>query len=321
MSPAQTITLLSIMVTVLLYCPLMADAQSNPEDNLKIDTESVTPNTADIARQIVPKNKCRSVFKDILTNLKKWTDPDKDPEGDPENPRQFDISFNGNKTTQNLSAIATVPIYPISGYVRGQLFLMHHKIEPPPMSSDSGRIFPVSGMFQFEGNIAPRVFGVIKPRAHLEIENDTTIDTDPHLHLSIYDEIRTKRDWFKLGLGAWVEVDQIFGDTGVPTDSKNGKYRKSRNGIRLHADFECERDHVKFSTEIEYLPQLRFDAHVFSIRTSPELKIDLFCDWLSLHLIGEIDYYSDKNHLTIEPLLDLFKPFDTSLTHFVSIEF
>ena len=71
---------------------------------------------------------------------------------------------------------------------------------------------------------------------------------------------------------------------------------------------------------VEYLPQLRFDRHEFRICASPELEIALG-DSLSFVLMGEIDFHSETSEVTIEPLLDVTKPFETSVMQFFRYKF
>lgn len=107
----------------------------------------------------------------------------------------------------------------------------------------------------------------------------------------------------------------------MPADLEHAEHDKFRGGFRGHLDLEGKRGFVNFDMEIEYLQHLRFDRFECSIRTSPEIKIEIFDD-ISLIVIGEIDYYYiEDGLLTIEPLVDIFKPLDTSWTHLWSIEF
>ena len=147
----------------------------------------------------------------------KITNPDFDVEGDAENERAFDLSFNGNKTTQNVSFITTVPINPVDGYVRGQLFLMRHRMsQNSNIDSMLNEIDPISStsyLVQLEGDIGPTVLDFVTPRGQFEIEKDPTIETDPHLHLSAYLEIGPPKSWIKGGLGGWGELNQLFEDS------------------------------------------------------------------------------------------------------------
>ena len=317
-----------IMTTIVscFCCIFIVHAEQNPSEERAENAESAAQNKAKLASQNPTNNRFISFVKDKFAALMKITNPDFDIEGDSENERAFDLSFNGNKTTQNVSFITTVPINPVNGYVRGQLFLMRHRMSQKS-NTDSmlNEIDPISStsyLVQLEGDIGPTVLDFVTPRGQFEIEKDPTIETDPHLHLSAYLEIGPPKSWIKGGLGGWGELNQLFEDSDTAQMEKGENkvhQRRSRYGVRAHLDFAFNGERVDFSMEVEYLPELGADE--YSVRMSPELKIDIHEDWLSFHLIGEIDYYSDRDYVTIEPLLDMFKPWDTSLTHLWRVEY
>ena len=314
------------VVALFFSCLLIVHAEQNPSEELSEHGESAVKNKAEIRIHDLRSNRFISFVKDRFAALMKITNPDLDDEGDAENERAFDLSFNGNKTTQNVSFITTVPINPVDGYVRGQLFLMRHKMSQnsntDAMLNEKDSISSTSYLVQLEGDIGPTVINFVTPRGQFEIEKDPTIETDPHLHLSAYLEIGPETSWIKGGLGGWGEFNQLFEDS-EPAQMEDGEnevhHRRTRYGVRAHLDFAFNRERVDFSMEVEYLPELGADE--YSVRMSPELKIDIHEDWLSFHLIGEVDYYSDRDYVTIEPLLDMFKPWDTSLTHLWRVEY
>lgn len=304
---AQTITLLAMF----FCCQLFAHSEPKSEDKLTADPQTMIPNKIEAPKLSSPKNRIASFLKDKFGFLEKYT------QADDENERTLDFSLNGNKMTQNLSTIVTVPINPIDGYARGQFFFMRHErmLEAPKQETDTtvntdttketDIVLSRSYMLQLEGNIAPRVHDIFALRGHFEIENDPTIETDPHLHFSVFGEIGKPKSWIKGGLGGWSEFDQ---------ENKDGRY-----GWRIHADVEFDYKGINFSTEIEFLPQIPWGK--YSIRTSPEIKVDIRDEWLSFVLVGEIDYYSDRDYINIEPLLDVFSPWDTSVTHLWTVTF
>lgn len=315
-------------VVAFVCCIVIAHAEKNSSEELSEHAESAVKKKAEIGSVDPTNNRFISFVKDKFTSLMKITNPDLDVEGDSENERAFDLSFNGNKTTQNVSFITTVPVNPVNGYVRGQLFLMRHRMsqksDSDSMLDETDPISSTSYLIQLEGDVGPTVFDFVTPRGQFEIEKDPTIETDPHLHLSAYLEIGPPKSWIKGGVGGWGEFNRLFedADTTQMNDAANQVHdRRSRYGVRAHLDFAYNRERIDFSMEVEYLPELGADKHEYSIRMSPELKIDIHEDWLSFHLIGEIDYYSDREYVTIEPLLDMFKPWDTSLTHLWRIEY
>ena len=315
-------------IALMCCCGFIAYAEQNPSEGRSEHAESAIQNRAEIGSQVSTIRRFSSFIKDKFEAVMRITNPDLDDEGDAENERAFDFSFNGNKSTRNVSFITTVPINPVDGYVRGQLFLMRHSMlqtsntEPALEKMDS--IASTSYLLQLEGDIGPSILDYVTPRGQFEIEKDPTIETDPHLHLSAYLEIGPENSWIKGGIGGWGEFNQLFEDSGT-AGMEEGKnmvdQRGSRYGARAHLDFSFNREKVDFSMEVEYLPELGGDEYEYSVRMSPEIKIEIHEDWLSFHLIGEIDYYSDRDYVTIEPLLDMFKPWDTSVTHLLSIEY
>ena len=322
---AHTITAIFTVVAFFLCCCLIVAPQSVAENKVKSEdgianAESILkdkPSTADTESAVkdnLPKPKAKSLFSilkaryPILEDLDRWTQSDEEDE------RAFDFSFTGDKITRNINFSTTIPINLLDGYFRGQSVLIRHK----------GENISQSYMFQFDGNIMGELFNRFTPRGHFEIENDPTLNTDPHLHLSLYDDFTlwSRWKWLKGGVGFWGE---LVSECEMPTDSgcavESDMFSELRGGLRLHLDLKSKGDWTNFDMEIEYLQHLRFDKFECSVRTSPELKIEIL-ENISLIIIGEIDfYYIDKGSLTIEPLVDIFKPFDTSLTHLWSIEF
>ena len=332
MYQAHTITHVLTTIALFLYCCLIAVPQAATEDKPKAETgitdteDSLKdkPSTTDAQSALegaesalkdkLPKPNAKSLF-DILKDkvpffekLDAWT------QSNDEDERAFDLSVTGDKITKNINFSTTIPINSLEGYFRGQSVLIRH----------NGKNISQSYMFQFDGNILGKLFNAITPRGHFEIENDPTLITDPHLHISLYDDFTLVPawKWLKGGVGFWSEV---VSERGMPINLE-GKgeldpFSKFRGGLRCHLDLKGKHKWANFDMEIEYLQHLRFDKFECSVRTSPELKIEIL-ENISLVIIGEIDfYYIDKGLLTIEPLVNIFKPFDTNWTHLWSIEF
>ena len=104
------------VVTLFFCCLLIVHADERPSEEPSDNAEAAVQNTAKIASQNLTNNRFVSFVKDKFAALMRITNPDVDDEGDAENERAFDLSFNGNKTTQNVSFITTVPINPVDGY-------------------------------------------------------------------------------------------------------------------------------------------------------------------------------------------------------------
>ena len=322
MCRTHTIIYVVTMITGFFCCCIIVASQSISEDkpeeeNITEDAESaIKDKLSATGAEATIKNKLStakaqslfSTLKDkfpIFTKLDTWT------QSNDENERAFDFSITGDKVTKNISFSTTLPINSFGGYFRGQSLLIRH----------NGVNISQSYMFQLEGDIPYKLFNHVTPRGHFEIENDPIIETDPHLHISLYDDfiLWDKWRWLRGGLGFWGEVVSKYPE--MPADLEHAEYDKFRGGFRGHLDLKGKRGFVSFDMEIEYLQHLRFDRFEYSIRTSPEIKIEIFDD-ISLIIIGEIDYYYiEKGLLTIEPWVDIFKPLDTSWTHLWSIEF
>ena len=298
-------------IATFLCCLLLAEAESKTTDTQKNDAVAKISNTADNANLPSPKSKLTSYFEKTFDDVQEWLD--KYFPSDEENERTFDFFSNGNENTKTYNFSLTLPIKKIDGYTRVQFF--QTCLESKTESTQSDERNPcTSYLVQIEGDI-PKTF----LRYHFEFENDTTIDTDPHVHLSSYNEDLLNwlnKDWLKGGVGVWSQFDQVSKDSNPDND----RHRKAQYGLRAHLDIKFKWKALKFSTEIEYLPQLRTDSYEYSIRTSPEVKID-FTEHVSLLFTWEVDYYSDNKRLTIEPVFDLFKPVDTSWTHLWRVEF
>lgn len=333
MYQVYTITHVFTTIALFLCCYLIAAPQAASEDkptaeNGITDTEDLfkdKPPTTDAQSALegaesalkdkVPKPNAKSLFailKDKVSFFEKldvWT------QSNDEDERAFDLSVTGDKITRNINFSTTIPINSLKGYFRGQSLLIRH----------NGENISQSFMFQYDSNILGKLFNCITPRGHFEIENDPTINTDPHLHISLYNDFKrwSKQEWLlKIGAGFWGE---FVSECGMPTDlgcaEETDKFSEFRGGLRVHFDLKGKHKWTNFDMEVEYLQHLRFDKFECSVRTSPELKIEILED-ISLVIIGEIDfYYIDKGSLTIEPFVDVFKPFDTNWTHLWSIEF
>lgn len=317
-----TIAYVVTMITGFFCCCIIEASESSregepKEENITEGTESTIKNKLSaIGDESTIKDKLStakaqslfSILKDkfpLLIKLDTWT------QSNDENERAFDFSITGDKVTKNINFSTTLPINSFEGYFRGQSLLIRH----------NGVNISQSYMFQLEGDIPYKLFNRFTPRGHFEIENDPIIETDPHLHISLYDDfiLWDKWRWLKGGFGFWGEV--VSGYPQMLTDLERTERDKFRGGLRGHLDLKGKRGYVSFDMEIEYLQHLRFDRFECSIRTSPKIKIEIFDDIL-LIIIGEIDYYYiEEGLLTIEPLVNIFKPLDTSWTHLWSIEF
>ena len=332
MDRAHTITYVTTVIVLFFYSSVIAlsqtTAQGKPkaengvtdtEDLLKdkpatTDAQSALEGAESALKDKLPKPNAKSlsdILKDkvpLFEKLDAWT------QSNDEDERAFDLSVTGDRITKNINFSTTIPINSLKGYFRGQSVLIRH----------NGENISQSFMLQYDGNILGKLFNAITPRGHFEIESDPIITTDPHLHISLYEDFKfcPEWKWLKWGIGFWSE---LVSERGMPINlgdkGELDPFSKFRGGLRLHLDLKGKHKCANFDMKVEYLQQLRFDKLEYSIRTSPELKIEILED-ISLVIIGEIDfYYIDKGSLTIEPLVDIFKPFNTNWTHLWSIEF
>ena len=265
-----------------------AAAESVPEDTLSTTS---TTSIFSVLINVVP----------TLAELDRWTQSNDETE------RSFNFAVMGDRVTKSINLMTTLPIR--SGYLRGHYFLVRH----------AGKIISRSYMLQLESDFPYTRFHGITPRGHFEVENDPILDTDPHLHLSVYDDFTVwdTWDWLKGGVGFWAEV--VSAPENL-TAVKHAEYENLRGGFRGHFEIKGKHKWATFDMEIEYLHHLRFDRYLYSVRTSPELKIEIWND-ISLMILGEIDYSSERGALTVEPWVDIFKPLETSWTHLWSIKF
>ena len=153
---------------------MLGDTKSALKDQLsKPKSESLTS----ILKAKVP----------FFAKLDAWTKSNDQDE------RAFDLSVTGDKITRNINCSTTIPINSLEGYFRGQAVLIRH----------NGENISQSFMFQYDGNILGKFFNSITPRGHFEIENDPIISTDPHLHISLYEDFKfcPEWEWLKWGTG------------------------------------------------------------------------------------------------------------------------
>ena len=223
----------------------------------------------------------------------------------------IDFSINGDLSTQNLNFIGEYPVECLNGNLTGKYFLTRH----------DGSTLAESYTLQLESKTARKFLNRLAGGAIIEYEGDLPIKNDPFLHLTafvegtVYDNNQEGNRVAKIGVGVWGEGRQLGKPLECPDNLASidcDEYRRYLTGVRAHLDIKYDR----FSVLVECLPRMNFDQFRFS--ASPELEIKLVELWgkqFSFVLMGEIDYYSQTSDLTIEPLLDLTKPWETRLTY------
>ena len=161
---------------------------------------------------------------------------------------------------------------------------------------------------------------------HIEIEGDDSIDTDPHLHTALYLKC-TPHSIIEIAGGGWVEFLQLGEELMCPknlSEEACRNYSRSNYGLHWHFNLKYENKCVATSLLIEYLPRLRFDEHKYRFNVSPEVEFKLqnikipFKDPFSFSIVlkGEIDYDSENEYSTIEPLIEL-SPWEVRWTQLV----
>ncbi len=309
MNMTRTFAVSAFITMYWICCVSIAAVEPNADTSTKPVVEAATQGKFHASDE-------KSLLKDLLS----WYDDTveslrerfkAEPDSEPTNKPSFDFSFVGDRASRSVNLITTLPIDSLDGYARGQVNYLRISSQSDVNSATRTSF---SYLLQLEGIIFPTIGNVITPRGHFEVENDPTITTDPHLHISVFDEFQLKKTWLKGGFGFWAEFKHLYHDSeSTDIDSNLNDY-----GLRAHVDLEFERKWIGFTMEVEILPQIGFDK--FSIRTSPEVKIK-FSENLSFRIISEIDYYSDRDRVIIEQFFDLFKPLDTSMTHLWCIQF
>ena len=72
---------------------------------------------------------------------------------------------------------------------------------------------------------------------------------------------------------------------------------------------------------LECLPHWSFDKFRLSVSPEIEFKVERFGKRFALVLRGEIDYYSEDEDFTLEPLVDITKPIEIRWTQLIRHRF
>lgn len=237
----------------------------------------------------------------------------------------FDFSLPGDNKTQSIDLFFELPFEGkrFEGKFNGNYFTTFKKEEIPQEESIwttlqhsliGWKFHSRSYAYGLEGSTT----GKIAIGGHIEYENDSSIETDPHLHTSIYGQYKPWES-LELALGGWLEFQQL----GKETDKK-GRFR---SGFRTHGNMEFEFNWINLSLLVEYLPHWNFKS--YRLNTSPEIELKIN-NWniplkkdnisFSIVLHGEIDYYSENEDITVEPLFEV-NPWEIRWTQLVRHRF
>ena len=310
------IVMLAITTIATLFCSaLIVTAQSTPEEK-QTDIEQPKLKTPALLKPEIPKVE----IPGIPTEKKKETEQ-KELDERP----TFDFSLPGDNKTQSLAVFFERHFKSdnFEGEFSGNYFLTFTKEETPPEESvwkalqksfTGWEFLSRSYAYQVEGSTTGK-WGV---GGHIELERDVTIETDPHLHTTFYGEYNPHSS-VELAIGGWVEFLRLGRE---PLEGE-----KFRWGLRTHCNVEKECKWVNLSMLIEYLPSWNFKS--YRLNASPEIefkfndkKIPLKKDpfSFSLVLMGEIDYYSENDEFTVEPLFEV-NPWEIRWTQLVRHRF
>ena len=306
MCSTQTTVRFTSMMAIFFCCCYITAAQFTAEDESKTDTQSTVENEGIEEKQ----------------NEKKDGKNEKELDDRP----TFDFSLPGNNKTQNFDLFFEKPFNvqileskSIESKLSGNYFITFQKEDVSPKGSlwktlresfSGWKPLSRSYALRLEGN-TPGKFAL---GGYIEIEGDTSIENDPHLHTSLYGQYKP---WncIEVALGSWIEIQRLWKD------------ERLRSGLRTHCNIELASKWINLSMMVEYLPHWRFKS--YRLNTSPEIefkfsniKIPLKKDKVSFSLVfhGEIDYYSENEALTIEPLFEA-NPWEIRWTQLVRHRF
>ena len=166
------------------------------------------------------------------------------------------------------------------------------------------KVISESFAFRLEGSTIHKFRDIVTGGGYIDFERDFSIEIDPHAHLSLFAEGTPYRkwDWLKVGLGFWIEGQQLFSNM-----------QGFHSGLRAHVDIKWK----NFEMMIECLPPWNFRKIRFSV--SPQIEFKIRDNW-SIVFHNEMDFYSENRDLTIEPALD-FNPLDIRLTQLIRHKF
>ena len=234
----------------------------------------------------------------------------------------FDFSLPGDNRTQSLALFFERPFKSnnIEGKLSGNYFTTFTKEEIPPEESvwralqksfTGWEFLSRSYAYRLEGSTIGK-FGV---GGHIELESDITIEADPRLNFTLYGEYNPL-SFVELAFGGWAEFLRLGKE---PLEGE-----KFRFGLRTHCNIEKEIKWVNLSMLIEYLPDWNFKS--YRLNASPEIEFKIKIPRkkeplaFSLVLMGEIDYYSENDEFTVEPLFEV-NPWEIRWTQLVRHRF
>ena len=312
------IVMLAITTIATLFCSaLIVTAQSTPEEKQTTEVELPKLNTPALPKPEIPKVETQEGSTEKETEEKEL---DERP--------TFDFSLPGDNRTQSLALFFERPFKfdnifkfnNIEGKLSGNYFTTFTKEEIPPEESVWGALqqsftgwefLSRSYAYRLEGSTTGK-FGA---GGHIELESDITIENDPRLNFTLYGEYNPL-SFVELALGGWAEILRLGRE---PLEGE-----KLRFGLRTHCNIEKDFKWVNLSMLIEYLPDWNFKS--YRLNASPEIEFKIKIPRkkepfsFSIVLMGEIDYYSENDEFTVEPLFEM-NPWEIRWTQLVRHRF
>lgn len=234
----------------------------------------------------------------------------------------FDFSLPGDNRTQSLALFFERPFKSdnIEGKLSGNYFTTFTKKKIPSEESVWGALqksftgwefLSRSYAYRLEGSTTGK-WGV---GGHIEFESDITIENDPRLNFTFFGEYNPL-SFVELAFGGWAEILRLGKE---PLEGE-----KLRFGLRTHCNIEKEFKWVNLSMLIEYLPHLNFKSYRLNASPEIEFKIEIPREKepfsFSIVFMGEIDYYSENDEFTVEPLFEM-NPWEIRWTQLVRHRF
>ena len=308
---SRMVTLAITTIATLFCSALILTAQPTPEEKQTTEVELPKLNTPALPKPEIPGG---STEKETETEEKELDERS-----------TFDFSLPGDNRTQSFALFFERPFNSnnIEGKLSGNYFLTFTKEEIPPEESvwralqksfTGWEFLSRSYAYRLEGSTTGK-WGV---GGHIELERDVTIETDPHLHTTFFGEYNPL-SFVELALGGWVEFLRLGRE---PLEGE-----KFRSGLRTHCNIELEFKWINLSMLIEYLPYWNFKS--YRLNASPEIEFKLDNIKIprkkepfsfALVFMGEIDYYSENDEFTVEPLFEI-NPWEIRWTQLVRHRF
>ncbi len=308
MKAVQIITLFITMIAVFLCCFFIADARSATEEKTTEGKNMEEETAAESEGDVEGEKPAEAAKQD--SEEKKTT---AESEEDSKDGREIDFFTGGDNNLQSFNFMFELPFdekpfkfEDIEGSLSGKSFMTFESDLSEDPSIWESLWEKYSTMKTVSRSYSLRVEG--SPLRHLggyiELESDYSIDTDPHLHFTIYAQYSPHTS-VEVAVGGWGEVRRLWGEKETDEVKEVGKYGY---GLRSHIDIEYETERLHFSMLIECLPNLSFDEYRVSASPEVEYKFNLFDKQFALVLHIEIDYFSeDERGVKIEPLTQLIR--------------